>query len=307
MTNAYERLMALATGQLGTFTRAQARECGLSDRQLRSRVQSGTVIPTGPNSFRVAGAPNTSMSELRSLIGDIGDPVFVSGPTAAFLHGFDGARLQRPFHLMVPRERCLRRWNAVVHRSDTLEPIDRCTVGGVPALSPTRTLIDLARWYSSAELAAALDSGIRNGLISEELLHRRAMALRSQGRYGLPLLAEVIAGHEVTRGGHSWLEREYLRLLDAAGLPRPDLQQILTRARDRLVRVDCRFPGTNVVVELLGYRYHRSRADMSRDAQRANALMAAGFRPYQFTYEHIVRQHDYVLETTRHALTRRAA
>jgi very-short-patch-repair endonuclease len=77
---------------------------------------------------------------------------------------------------------------------------------------------------------------------------------------------------------------------------------VLTRANDRLVRVDCHFPGTPVVVELLGYRFHRSKQEMTRDAARANALLARGFRPYQFTYEHIVTDHRYVITTTAGAL-----
>lgn len=302
MTNSTERLMALATGQLGAFSRTQANDHGLSDRQLRSRVQSGFLVQTGPHTFRVAGAPVTLMAELRALLLDVGQPAWISGPTAAALHGFDGYSLRRPFHLLVPRERCLNRWNGRIHRTDTIQPIDRTEIDGLPVLSPTRTMIDLARTASSMQLAAALDSGIRDGRLSEDLLHRRVMGLRSQGRYGLPLLAEVIAGFEVTRGGHSWLEREYLRLLAGAGLPTPELQQVLSRAGDRLIRVDCRFPGTNVVVELLGYRYHRSRSDMTRDAARANALLSDGFRPYQFTYEHIVTDHAYVLTTTTAAL-----
>lgn len=307
MTNSYERLMALATGQLGTFTRAQAYDHGLSDRQLRSRVQSGFLVQTGPNSFRVAGSPSTLLAELNALVLDVGDPVWVGGPTAAALHGFDGFVLRRPFHLTVPRDRCIKRWNAIIHRSNTIDLIDRTALHGIPALSPTRTMIELARFASSAELAAALDSGIRDGLLSEDLLHRRVMALRSQGRFGLPLLAEVIAGHEVTRGGHSWLEREYLRLLHEAGLPLPEMQQVLSRAGDRLVRVDCHFPGTNVVVELLGYRFHRSRSQMTSDARRANALLAEGLQPFQFTYEHVVSQRSYVIETTASALGHRAA
>lgn len=307
MTNSYERLMALATGQLGTFTRAQAYDHGLSDRQLRSRVQSGILIQTGPNSFRVAGGPTTLTSELRTLMLDVGEPVWAAGPTAAALHRFDGFILRRPFHLIIPRERCVRRWNALIHRSQTIDPIDRSVVDGFPTLSPTRTMIDLARVASSEQLAAALDSGIRDGLLSEDLLHRRIMALRSQGRYGLPRLAEVVAGHETTRGGHSWLEREYLRVIDGAGLPLPKMQQVLSRDGDRLVRVDCRFPGTNVVVELLGYRFHRTRSQMTRDAQRANALLADGYQPFQFTYEHLVTQRRYVVETTARALGRVAA
>lgn len=307
MTSSTVPLMALATGQLGAFTRSQAHDHGLSDHQLRSRVQSGFLIQTGPNTFRVAGSPVTKIAELRQLLLDIGEPAWVSGATAAALHGFDGFSISRPFHVTLPRGRFVARSGTTIHRSDTIEPIDRTQLDGLGVLSPTRTMIDIARFATSAQLAAALDSGIRDGLLSEDLLHRRVVALRSKGRYGLPLLAEVIAGHEVTRGGHSWLEREYLRLLTDAGLPRPNLQQVLSRAGDRLIRVDCRFPGTNVVVELLGYRFHRSKREMSRDAVRANALLADGFRPYQFTYEHVVTDRSYVIRTTATALHGRAA
>ncbi len=173
--------------------------------------------------------------------------------------------------------------------------------------SAARTLIDLARVASSEQLAAALDSALRDGLTSETALHRRIVALRRQGRFGMPMLHAVLAGHEVTRGGQSWLEREYLRLVAAAGLPAPLTQQVLTKAQDQLVRVDCRFPGTNVVVELLGYRFHRSQGEMSRDAARMNALIADGFRPAQFTYAHVVTDHAYVVSATRSALSLAAA
>jgi hypothetical protein len=300
-------MAAIATGQLGAFTRVQANDVGLSDRQLRSRVQSGILIQTGPNSFRYAGAPTSLVTELVDVLKSVGGDVWCSGPTAAALHGFDGYSLRRPFHLLVPRHRNVTRSNVRIHRAEVIELIDRVTVDGLPVTSATRTLIDLARTADAAQLAAALDSALRDGLISEAALHRRIATTRSQGRHGLPLLHEVLAGHEATRGGQSWLEREYLRLLADAGLPRPDTQSVLSRAKDRLVRVDCRFPGTQVVVELLGYRFHRSRSQMSHDATRSNALLADGFLPYQFTYAQVVSEQSWVVETTRAALARRAS
>jgi len=54
-----------------------------------------------------------------------------------------------------------------------------------------------------------------------------------------------------------------------------------------LIRVDFQFPDTNVVVEVLGYRYHRSREQMAIDAARMNALVGDGFAPYQFTFEQV--------------------
>jgi very-short-patch-repair endonuclease len=82
---------------------------------------------------------------------------------------------------------------------------------------------------------------------------------------------------------------------------------VLSRAGDRWVRVDCRWPGTGVVVELLGYRFHRTAVQMDRDAQRMNALLADGFQPFQFTYRQVTEQADQVMATTAQALLRLAA
>jgi len=245
----------------------------------------------------------TLLEEARWLVRDVGEPCWLSGPTAAALHGFDGFVLRRPLHVTIPRGRNVRRIGVVVHTSTVLPPIDRETVSGLPITSPTRTLIDLAG-EEPARLAAALDSALRDGLTSDDLLHRRITALRAKGRHGVPNLLAAVDGHEVTRGGHSWLEREYLRLIAGAGLPRPATQATLSKAADRLVRVDCWFRGTPVVVELLGYRFHRSKLQLARDTERLNALLTDGFAPYQFTYDQVVTVPDVVLETTEQALAR---
>jgi len=84
------------------------------------------------------------------------------------------------------------------------------------------------------------------------------------------------------------LEREFLRLVAAAGLPRPLAQQVLGRRGDRLIRVDFRFPDTNLVVEVLGYRYHRTPSQLIGDAERMNRLQLDGFEVLQFTYHHVI-------------------
>lgn len=302
MTTAQRRLAALATGQLGAFSREQAHVAGMSDAQLRRRVESGILEPVGPNAFRSAFAPRSALADLAALVLDVGEPCWVAGPTAAALHGFDGFRLRPPFHLMLERGRNVRRLGVAIHTTTELPLIDRGHAQGLPVLSGARTVIDLCRAASPEALTSAVDSGLRDGRFNEDLLHRRIVALRSKGRHGLPKLLDVIAGVEVTRGGHSWLERRYLRLLEDAGLPRPLTQQVLTRAADRLVRVDCRFAGTPVVVELLGYRFHATATQLARDAARMNALVLAGHVPLQFTYQQVVEEPATVLDQTAAAL-----
>ena len=235
---------------------------------------------------------------------DIGDDVWASGPTAAALQGFDGFVLKAPFDVTILRGRDVQRVGHRIHTTTRLDLIDRAVVGNIRTLSGARTLIDLARTQTTERLTTAYDSGLRDGRFNESLVHRRIVALRSSGRFGIPKLLQAIEGAEAIRGGHSWLEREYLRLVAEAGLPRPEVQQVLTRANDRLVRVDFRFPGTRVVVEVLGYRYHRTADQMRRDAARLNALIADGFLPYQFVYEAIVDSPHDVIATTAAALCR---
>ena len=307
MTNTDRLLADIAHGQLGIVRRQAANAAGVTDRQLRSRVQSGTLIQTGPHSFRLFGDPMTPIGRLRSILADLGGGAFASGPTAAALHGFDGFRLAPPFDITLLRGRNMRRIGHRIHTTTTLDLIDRSDVQHVPAMSPARTIIDLARHVSDQHLADAVDSGRRDGLFTDDLLHRRIVALRSSGRYGIPKLLSVLESSEIAIGAHSWLERKFLEVIGSAGLPVPATQQVLSRAGDRLVRVDFRFPATAVVVEVLGYRYHRTATQMARDAERTNALLADGYTPFQFTYAQVVEEAATVAATVARAIRMDAA
>ena len=275
--------------------RRSAGSTGQLDHEFRNRVSSG---------FR-----SVHLEPLRQLVASIGHPVYAYGPTSAALHGFDGFILRPPFELVVPRGRNVVRLGHIVHTAHDLDPIDCEEQCGIPVLSPTRTLISLAVGVPAKELTVALDGALRDLLLTERFLHERITVLRSKGRYGIPKLLAAIEHHEITRGCHSWLEREYLQLLSAAGVPLPAPQQVLGRRGDSIIRVDFRFLGTPGVVEVLGYRWHRTTAQMSIDAERMNQLVLGGFEPYQFTYEQVVNTPSMVLATTIHALAphRRAA
>ena len=291
-----------ATGQHGAITVEQIGTAGMSPDQLRRRVQSGILDQILPHTFRSPFSATSARAELAALVLDCGPESFASGPTAAALHRLDGFVLKAPFNVTVLRGRNVQRAHHFVHTTTELPLVDRTTVEGIAAMSATRTMIDVARFVRPDRLTAALDAALRDGLTSEEALHRRITQLRSSGRYGIPQLLAVIEGSEITRGGHSWLERRFLELCGRAMLPRPATQQVLTRTGDRLVRVDCRFPGTRVVVELLGYRWHRTKAQMSRDAERQNALILDGLLPVQFTYDQVTLDPDGTIDTVRRTL-----
>src|SRR5262245_42333026 len=117
------------------------------------------------------------LNELRELLESIGPPSWATGRTGAALVRFDGFRLERPFEIAAPYERAPHRTGVVVHRVRDIERIDTTTAMGVPCLSPTRLLIELAGTATPPELTAALDSALRDGGTSEDFLHRRIVEL----------------------------------------------------------------------------------------------------------------------------------
>jgi len=207
------------------------------------------------------------LEELWEVIQSIGPPCWAYGLTAAALKGFDGYELSTPFQLVFPYNRAPHRLDVVVHRMKTFNKLDVDSVHGIPCLSATRTLIEIAR---------------------TELLR-------------------VMAGAELSRGGHSWLERTFLELLGELGLPRPATQQVMAQRQNKIIRVDCRFPDTNVIVELLGYEHHRTTMQMENDAEQLNRLQLNGFAAMQFTYQHVVTRAPVMLETLYELLPQRVA
>jgi len=69
----------------------------------------------------------------------------------------------------------------------------------VAVRSPAQTLIDLARTESAEQLTVALDSGLRDGKFNKSLVHRRIVALRPRGRFGVPRLIDAIEGSDARR------------------------------------------------------------------------------------------------------------
>lgn len=250
----------------------------------------------GAHVLRSPFVERTELGDLAALVLDAGDGAVVSGPTAMAVHGFDGIALRPPFHLTVQRGRYVDRPPHRIHTTLDLPASDRTLVHGIPVMTPVRATIDGSRFLRPAALCAALDGALRDRKLTEDMLHTRIAEMRSSGRHGIPKLLAVIEGSETTRGGHSWLERRFLEICVRNRLPRPQTQQVMASSKGRLVRVDFHFAGTRVIGEVLGYRWRRGdRKQLSRDAERLNALVRRGMIPLQFTYDHVTLDEAWVV------------
>jgi very-short-patch-repair endonuclease len=291
-------LFALAAQQLGCVTIEQAVRCGLTRDQLRHRIERGRLERLGPRVLRVAGSPPAWEQMLMAGLLDLGREAVVSYRAAASLHGFDRFA-PGPLEFTVERARHGLRSPWTVHTTRTLGLVDRTTVGPFACTTASRTVIDLARSGHRDELERAIDSAVRDGYSSPTFLRKRLAALRGPGRWGVRLLDELL----VDAGGHSKLERAFLKLVRSAGLPRPTCQRIYKRDGQTIARVDFDFEPRPVVAEVSGRLGHVSDAERAKDARRRNELYAFGRYVLEFTYDDVFRQPEYVVRTLRHHLT----
>jgi hypothetical protein len=107
----------------------------------------------------------------------------------------------------------------VIHRRIVLRPRDRRARHGIPVTIPARTLADLALRLSGSDLEAAVNEADRLDLIDPERLRRALDEIR--GEQGASRLLRLL-DRQVFRSTESELERMFLRLVRAAGLPTPE-------------------------------------------------------------------------------------
>jgi hypothetical protein len=140
-------------------------------------------------------------------------------------------------------------------------------------------------------------------LSAPQTIADRVYDIRRRGRTGVRLLDELL----LDSGGHTMLEREFLRLMREAGLPRPTPQVVFRDGDRTIARVDFLFAEWGIVVEVSGKKGHSSPAERARDAQRRNELQDLGLVVDEFTWEDITRRPGWVIRNTRSRLQPRSA
>jgi hypothetical protein len=138
------------------------------------------------------------------------------------------------------------------------------------------TLLDIAESLPAADLQSAFDEAQRRRLTSLPALDR--VMARNRGRHGLRPLRALVdeRRRSPTR---SELERRFLRLCAAAGLPAPEVNTYRGG-----YEVDACWEEQRLVIELDSWEHHRTRAAFERDRSRDAALHLAGFRVLRLTY-----------------------
>ncbi len=257
----------IAGRQHGVVTRAQLHAVGVTAAEVKRRVTAGVLLREHRGVYRVGHrAPSVEARYLAAVLA-CGEGAVLSGRAAAHLWGLTKGR---PPALEVTTRRERRPSGVRTRRG---KDIEATTHRGIPTTTVPRTLVDLARDLSLDALARAChEAGVRYETTPNQV--EAVLAKRPRTRGAKQLRAVLSGDAHVTL---SFLERHFLTLLDAEGLPKPE-----TNRRHNGRRVDCRWPDRRLTVELDSYRYHRSRHAWEQDRRREREARARGdeFRRY---------------------------
>lgn len=190
---------------------------------------------------------------------------------------------------------------AHIHRASKMPACDISEVRSVPCLGIERTLIDLAVDASEVELEYALDEALVTRRTSLPKIEWRLRRIGGRGTPGTASLRRCVEARKRLGNIDSQLERRFLSLLRRAEVPLPRLQfPIPVGARTLLA--DFAYPEHNLIIEVMGYRWHGGRERWERDLLRSSELGAAGWRILYVTKGQVQKAPRHTMNRIREAL-----
>jgi very-short-patch-repair endonuclease len=278
----------LATRQHGVVGYRQLLWIGLGRRAIQYRVAAGRLHPLYRGVYAVGHRVMTLEGRWMAAVLACGQGAVLSHRDAAMLHGLRHSS-RRDIDVTAVRGRARGQQGITIHRSRRLHPDDCIVEDGIPVTTIARTLLDLAEMLTPHQLARVAEEAERLGLFDLRALDE--LMGRSRGRRGLKPLTAVIAQMRpfvpMTR---SELERAFLDLVRAAGLPEPAMNLWVEG-----YEVDAMWSEQRLIVELDGGTYHGTTAARRRDPIRDARLQLAGFRVVRVSDEWVQQDPDGVV------------
>lgn len=293
-----QHLAALARGQHGVVSIRQLRWIGYSHSSVRRAVTSGRLHRLHHGVYAVG---HTNLS----LQGRCLAAVLASGPGALLSHYSAGWLLGLiptrpvPLHVTTPIPR-KRRGSIRIHHSRTLTDADRALEEGVPVTSVARTALDLAAILRFRSLRRLVRRAEDLGVF--DLADFRSVLTRNKGHRGAPPLDRALGIYEPPRLTRSELEREFLRLVEEAGLPRPVTAFVVAGYELDIYWSELRF-----AVELDVYATHGAHELFEEDRRRDEDLKLAGVELIRVTGRRLEREPRQVIERVGQLLDQRRA
>lgn len=282
---AEQQLLELASSRHGIFTHEDARSHGLSDRQIRYRVDRGRWTRITKGIYRVAGSSATWGGRIVAGCLAAGPPSAASHLAGATI--WELPRFERsPAEIVVERHSSHRIPGVIVHECCLLRDEDITTRRGLPVVRPELLLIQLAGALGARGVDGVVDDVLRMKLTTLSEIHDRLDAIGRSGRDGVGILRKVLDARAPRDGRtHSKLERRFLKFVVDGQLPPPSLQHEVRDDRGVVIgHIDAAWPEAMLAVELDGREHHEPVGRWTADVERQNKLVLEGWTVLRFTW-----------------------
>jgi very-short-patch-repair endonuclease len=271
------------------MSQSQLKDLGIGRGVINNRLRTAKWQRVRPGVYRVAGAPATWEQEVVSAVLWAGAGAVASGRAAAALQGFESFERGGAIEVSTTKSPKAPDASIVVHRVERFGTADVSIVNCIPLASPARTIVDLAADCDEQELERALDSALRQRLVT---LTRMRWQLQQAGRKrGIRLLARMVAQRQKFGVPQSELERDFLRLVKFSRLEMPFSQYPIAGVG----KVDFAYPNERLAIETDGYEWHFDRGTFQDDRARDQEAQRLGWVVLRFTKDHIRERPDYLI------------
>ena len=270
----------MAGRQHGVVTRRQLLDRGWSSSAIDRALRDGRLHRLHRGVFALGHKALSREGKWMAAVLACGDGAVLSHRSAAHLHGLI---TRSPLLADVTTPRPGRRLDGVRrHRTRRLHDDDVTRKSGIPVTTVARTVVDLADVETRRTVErAAGQAEIAYGITPSPINGRRGTGRLN----GAP------------DRSRSELERAFGKLCEDHELPRPE-----QNAKVQGIEVDFLWRAERLVVELDGWRYHRTRQAFERDRERDQALARSGHRVLRFTHRQLTEEPGQVARTVRAAL-----
>jgi very-short-patch-repair endonuclease len=270
---------------------------GLTPEAINRRVKSNSLVRLYRGIYRSSGAPETWQQTLWAARKWAGAECVFSHRSGLLLLGLAGAT-DRVVEMTITRRIRSPDRRLLLHYTRRDPFADAVEIEGLPVTSAGRTILDSAAVARRWQVEAALDDGLRRGLLSVDDMWRLLGRTGGRGRKGSALMRSLLEDRSDGRArSHSKLEIKLDRLLRNSPVPRYFRQfEVMTRSGVP-ADVDFAWPEAKLAVEVDGYRWHSGRQQWQSDMERQNALAEVGWLVLRFSWYDIVSRPDYVIST----------
>lgn len=251
-----EIFAAIAASQGGVVMRSQALAAGYTEAEIDRRRRQKLWVPIRRGAY-VERAVYAAMTReqlhvalVHAAVRSLAKPAVVSHVSAAILRGLPSWGLDLSLVHVTRGDLHSPRIEGGVHhhagelRNDDLEQID-----GIWVTSPARTAIDTARVTAFEAAVVVTDALLHRGLVDRGTILDRLESMRDwPGTCNAGRVAEFADGRSESVG-----ESRTRVAFELVGLPRPDLQRLITTPDGKIVgRSDFLFDGLWTIGEFDG-------------------------------------------------------